>query len=313
MRVNYKILWFEDNATSYKTKKDFVKDIVEDFGFNFVEPRNEVDGANVEQIRFVEYDLIIADMQLAGVTSITLMDSIRKKNVFTEVLFYSSTGEDAVRTELAKHRIDGAYCSGRDNEEFEYKAKEVIRTLIKKTQDLTNIRGLVMAETSELDKLMEDIFGIYFVEKQSPGRDVIFNKILDGLETDHKKKLNNKCKTPVCYHNIKDEKKSLSEKISSPHFESSQKARAINKIIKEENIKYKTDANFYEDYTKDINTMRNNLAHSRSEDLNGVEVLITKKDPANPIVFNEEKFKEIRRDILRYAQILNELKQHISQ
>lgn len=88
MRIDYRILWFEDNASSYSTKKAFVKYIIEDFGFNFVEPRNEVDGSNIETIPYSMYDLIIADMSLAnGSTSIKLMDAIRKKSVFTEVLF----------------------------------------------------------------------------------------------------------------------------------------------------------------------------------------------------------------------------------
>lgn len=39
MRIDYKILWFEDNKASYNTKKDFIKDIVEDFSFNFIDHR----------------------------------------------------------------------------------------------------------------------------------------------------------------------------------------------------------------------------------------------------------------------------------
>ena len=172
MRIDYRILWFEDNASSYSTKKAFVKNIIEDFGFNFVEPRNEVDGSNIETIPYSMYDLIIADMSLAnGSTSIKLMDAIRKKSVFTEVLFYSSNGEKVVREELAKYNIDGAYCSGRDNDDFEFKVREVIYTLIKKTQDLNSLRGLVMAETSELDKKMEDISFYYFVQSKSEESD----------------------------------------------------------------------------------------------------------------------------------------------
>lgn len=151
MRLNYHILWFEDNLTAYNIKKEFVREIISEFGFNYIEPRREVNGRNIDTINFDQYDVIIADMNLAnGDTGMSLMTKIRdEKNIFTEVIFYSSDGEEAVRAELAKYRIDGAYCSGRENDDFENKAKEVIRTLIKKVQDLNNMRGLVMAETSD--------------------------------------------------------------------------------------------------------------------------------------------------------------------
>lgn len=104
MRIDYKILWFEDNKASYNTKKDFIKDIVEDFSFNFIEPQNEIDGKNLETLDYANYDLIIADMTLSGgVTAMTLMEAIRKKSIFTEVLFYSSDGEEAVRALIPQH------------------------------------------------------------------------------------------------------------------------------------------------------------------------------------------------------------------
>lgn len=91
MRIDYRILWFEDNKASYNTKKDFIKDIVEDFSFNFIEPQNEIDGKNLETLDYANYDLIIADMTLSGgVTAMTLMEAIRKKiNIHrSSILFF---------------------------------------------------------------------------------------------------------------------------------------------------------------------------------------------------------------------------------
>lgn len=310
MRINYRILWFEDNATSYKTKKGFVKDIVEDFGFNFIEPQNELDGSNVDTINFANYDLIIADMTLAGgVTAMSLMDPIRKRNVFTEVLFYSSNGEDAVRAELAKYRIDGAYCSDRNNDDFEYKAKEVIRTLIKKTQDLTNMRGLVMAETSELDKIMVEILQLYFVEKKSDDSDRIFKEILKEIEKSHKGRLekSDNC-DKKCTHKIVNEEISLV--IRAREFDSSKKSYAINKIISKNGFKYESKSNFYEDF-KEVSSLRNELAHCYSDERDDEEVLITRNGEVEKI-FKDEDFKQIRQDILKYANILTDLKGFIN-
>lgn len=94
MRIDYKILWFEDNKASYNTKKDFIKDIVEDFSFNFIEPQNEIDGKNLETLDYANYDLIIADMTLSGgVTAMTLMEAIRKNQYSQKFYFILQMGK----------------------------------------------------------------------------------------------------------------------------------------------------------------------------------------------------------------------------
>lgn len=306
MRIDYRVLWFEDNASSYSTKKAFVKDIVENFGFNFVEPRNEVDGSNIETIPYSMYDLIIADMSLAnGSTSIKLMDAIRKKSVFTEVLFYSSNGEKAVREELAKYDIDGAYCSGRDNDDFEYKVREVIYTLIKKTQDLNNLRGLVMAEVSELDSRMTSFIEKYFIEQGSETKTTAFKKhLVKDVEKAIKKKLteSEKC-DKLCKH--KWSGLTINEIIQDFDFDASRKARTVKLIIDEEKYPYDAkNGSFSEDYRIDMLNMRNNLAHCVSTIKDGKEILRTKD---GEIEFDDTKFKSIREQIKAYNNLLDDI------
>ncbi|MBE6401304.1 MAG: hypothetical protein E7037_04660 [Verrucomicrobia bacterium] len=315
MRINYKILWFEDEKSSYKTKKRFVKEIVEEFGFNFVEPQNEVSGDNIHTLNYSQFDLIIADMNLAkGVTAMELMDIIRReKKVFTEVLFYSSEGELAVRKVLANYKIDGAYCSGRDNEDFEYKAREVILTLIKKTQDLTNMRGLVMAEVSELDLLMERIIRKFLSTVGDREKEAFKKNIVGDVEKSLKNLLQagtvrfsgvsgeGKCECgKTCVHVWNNE--SVDRIISSLGFESSRKARAIHLIIAKGFLKYNPQrANFFEDYKREIIEVRNKLAHCKSEVVDGNEVLITQKGAQER--FDDALFKEIRTNIKKYRDL----------
>lgn len=315
MRINYRILWFEDNKSSYNTKKAFVKDIVEDFGFNFIEPRNEIDATNLDEINYQLYDLIIADMNLAGkTTAMHLMDSIRKKSVFTEVLFYSSNGERAVRKELSDYQIDGAYCSGRDNEDFEYKVREVIRTLIKKTQDLTNVRGMVMAEVSELDVFMEKIISEYYsADNESAKASKFHSKITEDIQKSLKKKLiDSTCCDKKCTHIWKD--KNVSDIVHSFDFDSSKKAQTVNLIIKEENIKYEaTKNNFFEDYKYEVLDVRNNLAHCNSYIINENEVLKIKKEGVEDIIYDENEFKKIRLNLRKYKLLFSKIEQIITQ
>lgn len=309
MRINYRILWFEDNKKSYDTKKGFVKDIVEEFGFNFVEPQNEVDGKNIDTLDYAIYDLIIADMNLShNLTAMKLMEAIRKKDVFTEVLFYSSSGEDAVRKELARYKIDGAYCSDRENDEFEFKVKEVIRTLIKKTQDLTNLRGLVMAEVSDLDVMMGEIVQRYLSQAKE-NLDRFHCKITRDLEKSLRKKLKKgsidgaTCKKDCTYvwRNM-----SVTDIVSSVEFESSKKARAVNLVIKDHNFPYTSQSgNFFEDYRAEIIDVRNKLAHCKSEIVNGKEVLIASDGSKEEFGF--DRFIKIRKDIKRFRDLFKKI------
>lgn len=318
MRLDYNILWFEDEDSSYKTKKNFVKSILDDLYLNFPEPRHEVDGSNIETIDYSKYDLIIADMNLAkNEKAMSLLDKIRKRNIFTEVLFYSSDGEDAVRNELANYSIDGAYCSGRQIDDFEYKVKEVILTLIKKTQDLTNLRGLVMSEVSELDNLMEEIILKYYSNKNSDSEEwkKFQNKILKKVEKSTKDKLIPKVEeiekdgkiqkqelcSKDCTH-IWYNAPSIIEINSSFEFDSSKKAHTIHEIIG------KIDASKefkFADYDKEIIQVRNDLAHSKSEIKDGKEILVSKKFGEVP--FTQERFTEIRRNIKKYHDLFSEL------
>lgn len=306
MRIDYNILWFEDDNSSYEIRKDYVKDIIESYEFNFVEPRHETNGENIDIIDYNKFDLIIADMSLGTVTSMYLLDKIRSKDVYTEVLFYSSNGEKAVRDKLAEYNIDGAYCSGRDIDDFENKATEVIKTLIKKTQNLTNIRGLVMAEVSDLDVKMTEIIEKYYADDINEDKKKEFNRhIAKNAEQSLRGNLKRgECKE-VCKHVWNS--KSIEEILKKPNFDSSYKARTINLIMDETSYHYSARLEkFYDDYLDDIINKRNELAHCKSfiDETTRKEILKTKEESK---IYSEVDFKEIRKDILKYSKIFDEL------
>ena len=323
MKLDYNILWFEDDNKSFNDKKIFIKSILDDFYLNFPEPRHEIDGKNIDTIDYSKYDLIIADMNLAKQEkAMSLLDKIRKQNIFTEVLFYSSDGENAVRKELANYNIDGAYCSGRNIEDFEFKAREVIQTIIKKTQDLVNLRGLVMSEVSELDSLMEDIIFKYYSTKTIDSKEwkKFTSKIIKNAQDSLKKRLLPKYeevekngtieKKPLCsrdcihiWYNTND----ITEILKDFEFDSSKKAHTIHEIIKE--LGCSADFSFSE-YNDEIIIVRNDLAHSISEIQDGKEVLVTKKHGTS--VFSQDTFLEIRKNIKKYNELFSKLQEQVN-
>ena len=79
--------------------------------------------------------------------------------LFRSILFYSAQPEfESVAKELYRDRVSFLSLVGDEgNRLFKERVKRLVELTISKLQELDNMRGLVMAETSELDVLIEDI------------------------------------------------------------------------------------------------------------------------------------------------------------
>jgi CheY-like chemotaxis protein len=171
-----------------------------------------------------EYDLLIVDLNLAGTKGPALIDKIRhNENIFTEVIFYSSEGEKAVRDALKEYEIDGAYCADR-GEDFEDKARRVIKTTVKKIQDLNNMRGLIMAETSDIDATMFQIIS-NVIEKNTNG---ISQSVIDFIFDSVGKKVKSKKDAFDGYLRNQNIKQVIKDNVM---FDSSEKIKAVQFII----------------------------------------------------------------------------------
>ncbi|WP_199140903.1 hypothetical protein [Pedobacter sp. ASV12] len=299
MRLDYKILWFEDVESSFNAKKRLVKRVVEKLGFIFPEPQNEVDATSIDTIDFGVYDLIIADLNLAnGAKGSAILESIRDKGVYTEVVFYSSEGEDYVRGELAKFQIDGAYCADRANEDFIDKVEKVINTTVKKVQDLNNMRGLIMAETSDLDSIMSSIISAV-LEKNTAG---IGDKLTEFIYQNVGSKVKEK-KDKYDRYTGKRIDKIIGDNLM---FDASQKILAIQFIIDsidhELMVPHKNNV-FSSDYTV-LKQKRDLLAHVIEVYENGKKKL---KSGNRELEFTDEFCVEMRVKIKQHGISLNQI------
>lgn len=301
MRLKYKILWIENEIDWLESIEDELKTIITtDYSFLYERTNyTKEEGA----INYNEYDLILMDLNLDGEpTGDKLIQKIRENGVYTDVVFYSSGGLDAIKEKAHELELEGVYFSGRNNVEFVKKVKKVIETTIKKVQDFNNLRGLVMAEVSELDSMMEEIILSYYNSEERMTR---FHKhVTKDREKSIKKTLNHPdncdklCELSWRSLNIVDFIKSL---------DSSQKAHAIHEMLKEVN----SDGHlgfgkglFFDTYNSEIISVRNNLAHCESTIIDGEEVLKTRK---GDIAFNEKDFKIIRTNITKYNELFKAL------
>lgn len=153
MRIEYRILWIDDDESWVESQLDNVAEYLSDSGFVLSHKREP----SYKGVDFSQFDIIAVDFNLDNnEKGIEALKPIRDGQIYTEILFYSLIGEQALRKEIGKiEPVEGVYFASRAN--FSDKIKKLIETTIRKTQEINNLRGLVMAETSTLDKLIKTI------------------------------------------------------------------------------------------------------------------------------------------------------------
>ncbi len=301
MRLDYNILWFEDIKSSFDTKKKIVQAIVEDLGFAFPEPQLEINGDNIDNIQFDDFDLIIVDLNLGKEKGSALIDRIRNHDVYTEVVFYSSEGEKAVREELRNFEIDGVYCAGRENDDFEEKVTKVIKTTVKKVQDLNNMRGLIMAETSDIDSKMHEIIQVIL---QKYPQD-IHNPLIDKIFKEVGSSIKEKSEKYTKWEKARNISKLMGDTLM---FDASKKLGAVQHII--ETIEHDIfhphrEGKFAESYKGEIGETRNVFAHVSVVVEEGVKKLKSKN---KEVVFTDQYCKDVRDTLRKYTTLLDQIK-----
>lgn len=299
MRIEYKILWVEDDKSWYGTTKELFSDTLDDLGFKLIckrcesikEVKNEVEENNLEG-----YDLLLVDFTLknfeTGDTIIDFLRKIKNEPILTDVLFYSSAVEN-VRESMNKLGLEGVYTA--DRKEIETKFEQVVNTTIKKVQEVNNMRGLIMAETSDLDELMYEII------KKMLDSD-ISERLTTYIQTEIEATLE---KISGIVYNKDLE---LIDKMGDSRvFTSFHRAKGINRIYKLKKIGIEK---FFEVYNRDIISTRNLFAHVKESYEEGKKVLISTSTGEKEI-FDEKRCVEIRHSLIEYRETLEEIKKTV--
>jgi len=303
MNLDYKILWVEDDKSWYATTLELFSDILEDLGFKLESKKCE----NIEEVKaeislnnLKEYDMLLVDFTLknsdSGDKIIEFIRSIKDEPILTDVLFYSSAVEN-VRDSMHQLGLEGVYTA--DRKEIEIKFELVLMTTIKKVQDLNNIRGLVMSETSELDNFIEEII-FAVLSKENDEADKLKVYIIDSI----KSSTQGNSKKAEMFNEL-----AATEMVKSRLFDADKKSRTINKILNLFNIKDKQFDGFYENYKTDVLEIRNHLAHAKSGKIEGVECLIISgNNDDNPLIINHEQCIQIRKNLRKHSELLKTIR-----
>lgn len=333
MKLKYNILCIDDTATWIESMFDSLKEIVVEEGFYFekdclkVIPQkgNKIENA-IDKINYEDYDIIFMDYNLGknNPTGNSIIKDIRDNNHFTEVLFYSNCtgGEDELRKIISKDNIEGVYCSVREDHFFLDKFERIFLNSIKKIQDLNNLRGLIMAETSDLDVLKKEIIKKIINHDDNLSKEInlkIIEKIFSSLYSNLKKvsKYNgqkfSKKKFKESFEEltvkeIEEFGKSFLDLVEEFFFDFDKKRRTIADIVD----LFKISSDFdHENYKKEIQSMRNDLAHKKERRGNA-----DKGENPSSLYFGKTEFsyeicKKLRIQILNYKLLLEDINEQI--
>jgi len=234
-----------------------------------------------------------------------LIDRIRHNDgIFTEVVFYSSDGEKAVRDALKEFEIDGAYCAGRENDDFEEKVKKVIRNTIKKVQDVNNMRGLIMAGVSDIDSKMVEIIHIILEKHPQELQSALVDKIFQDVGSSVKEKSEKYAK----WLESKDISKLLGDTLM---FDSAKRLSAVQHIIEvidHEILNDHKKGKFSERFKQEVGEARNIFAHVVLILEGGVKKL---KSKSKEIVFTDEYCSDVRKSLRKHLAILEGIKEQL--
>ena len=185
MNTTFKILWFEDEPVWFNMEKLRIEGILKTHYLIPVIERRDGDDFDLEELTGNDYDLIFMDYKLAeGKTGDTIVAAIRNSDILTDILFYSSEEQNmlsAIREQMPP--IDGVYLTKRDYTIFTEKTQRIIQKIVKRSEDVVNLRGFVLDNTSAFEVRIREILNICwqkFTQEQKNTLTQTLTKLLEG-------------------------------------------------------------------------------------------------------------------------------------
>ncbi|NOU35835.1 MAG: response regulator [Kiritimatiellaceae bacterium] len=157
MKIDYKILWIEDQPSEVEFHVEAIRRKLGELGFNLdLDSRLTISNDDLQALEgrleiYNPYDLIIFDYDLGKdqTNGAEIAHSLRRL-IYTDMIFYSSKPAEDMRKALFDLRVDGVYIVTRTD--LHRDGSDIIEDQLKRICDLNNMRGVVLDEMSKLDK-----------------------------------------------------------------------------------------------------------------------------------------------------------------
>lgn len=188
MDMTYKILWIDDAEDYVDSTKELVVQAIQNrFMDADIESYSDYDEFKSEKLEnfdatsFDFYDLILMDFALSGTTGDVVIRELRSKEIYTDIVFYSSDKENMESSLKNSDQLNGVFLADRAN--LLEIIGRVVQKNLKREYRISNIRGLIMDSTSEFDYICQSTTIALFEKLSSEQQDVIVRKAKEYVES----------------------------------------------------------------------------------------------------------------------------------
>lgn len=285
MQLEYKILWADDVEDNIETYSYPIKEFLEDEGFIpkifSCQTKSELEACINDNIN---YNLIILDFKFNDKPQGTeFIKYIRGNNIYSTIVLYSAAKDVKLPEEVYRAQVQNVYTlTKHDIVDNKTLITKIIHYDLYKDLDVNSMRGIAMAEVSNMDKIIWDIL----MQENIPQEHIITH-IRAGKEKFYNEYKNKDDK--VIWKDLNKENR------STQHFPSNERAEFLKEYL---NTLTDEDLNeikeILKNYKEEIITPRNQLAHQNIyEGMNQQD--------------KDAKFQELRKNIIKHRNNLIDL------
>ncbi len=273
MKLYYNIVWVDDDMLSTKTDREEVKEILNEYGIRaniqtlVALPDGSIQTMIEDYLTDHKLEMLVIDYQMPTFNGDQLVKKIREHNqIYLPIIFYSSADSERVLFDkVSKLKLDGVYITTRRF--LQKKIKDVINSLLKKEQTITQARGLLMDSVSEIDANFHKIFFDFWGKSEDEIKKEI-HEILKGIVKSKTRDTDKKFKK---FPDINSFENHLKEKFLTSDYDTYTRWRITLKLL-ELNGHNQNEINILKEFaTKSngisLNDWRNDFAHKSEEKL----------------------------------------------
>ena len=276
MKLNYKVLWIDDYPKDMKVQIGMIKEAITNkylvpIGLDtkdafrsysdFIAYINKRDNGD-----FSDIDLILVDYNLSDpdkYTGINLVDVLRSKNIYTDVIFYSGNIEEALKqVKNYQSELDNVTYTDNSMDKFFPKFENVLNKQLALIMQISDLRGYLMDSTSDFDFITRCFVQKYFPLLDTDDQECIYGEIRKKIKEQEGKET----KKFIQINNMPQNDTFVNKAMNSQEYVMTVKdkifimALILQKYDKKEDS-YATE--FAKKYDEEIIKYRNKLAHKK--------------------------------------------------
>ena len=285
MQLEYKILWVDDNIDNIETFSHPIIEFLEEEGFVSKLYPCQTKAELEDSIHLnMNYNLIILDFKFNDKPVGTdFIKYIREKNIYSTIILYTAAKDVKLPEEVFKSKVQNVYTlTKHEIAEDRTLISNIIHYDLYKDLDTNAMRGIAMAEVTNMDKIIWEI-----IKQEKISQEHILTQIR-----------NNKEKFYNEFKNKKDNeiwRELNKENRSTMHFSSDERATFLKEYLETLSLdELKEFIEVIDNYRKEIITPRNILAHRNIYEVMDI-------DKRNII------FRELKKNIIKHKVKLTKL------